>query len=92
MNNDIVQQWRSHVQSFQQQQKDSIMVFGLGWVVVSEKQCKQESLNDYRIIVAIYNVANQKPVQEHPHNTHNLDFLEKQCNAAMKKYSAQSNL
>ena len=56
--------------------------------IVNEKQGKQESLNCYRIITS---VSDQKALREQPHNTHNVDFLAKQCNAAMKKYSALSN-
>ena len=37
-------------------------------------------------------VANQNALQERPHNMHNVDFLERQWNAAMKNYSAPSNL
>ena len=37
------------------------------------------------------NDANQRALQERPHNMHNVDFLEKECIAGMK-YSAQSNL
>ena len=51
------------------------------WFVVNEKGGKQESLNHYRINM---DVADQKALQERPHNTHNIDFLEKQFNAAMK--------
>jgi hypothetical protein len=38
------------------------------------------------------NIANQNSLQECPHNIHKVDFLEKQCNAAMKNCSALSNL
>ena len=65
------------------------MVFGLVWLVVNEKQGKQESLNHNRIIM---DVDNQKALQEHPHNIHKVDFLEKQCNAAMNYYFTPSNL
>jgi hypothetical protein len=61
----------------------------LVWIVVNEEQGKQESLNHYRIIM---DVANQKALQEWPHNIHKVDYLEKQFNAAMKNYSALSNL
>jgi hypothetical protein len=63
--------------------------FNLGvWFVVTENPGKQESLNHYRIIM---DIANQKALPEWPHNTHNVDFLAKQCHAAMKKYLALSN-
>ena len=38
------------------------------------------------------NVANQKALQEQPHNTHKVGFLEKQCDSAMKNCSAPSNV
>ena len=73
MNSDVMQQWRTHTLPFQQE-KDSIVVFGLGWVglswvelgwvVVNEKQGKQESLSHYRIIMDMHNVANQKALQD----------------------------
>ena len=40
------------------------MVLGLVWFVVSEKRGKQESLNHYRIIMDMHNVANQKALHE----------------------------
>ena len=58
-----------------------------GFIAV-KKQGKQESLNHYRIIT---NVAVQKDLQEQPHNTHKVSFLERQCNSAMN-YSALSNV
>ena len=58
------------------------------WFVVSEKQGKQELLNQYRIIT---NLADQKDLQELPHNTHKVGFLEKQCDSAMN-YSSPSNV
>jgi hypothetical protein len=63
-------------------------LFGLVWFVVIEKQGKLVSLNHYRTIL---DVAHQKALQERPHNTHKVGFLEKECNAAMKKHSALSN-
>ena len=39
MNSDVMQQWWTHMQLFEQR-KDSIMVFGLVWFVVNEKQDK----------------------------------------------------
>jgi hypothetical protein len=68
MNSDVMQQLRTHTLP-SQQGKDSIVVFGLGWFVVNEKQGKQESLNHYRIIMDMHNVANQKALQECPLNT-----------------------
>ena len=41
------------------------------------------TLNHFRIIT---NVADQNDLQEQPHNTHKVGFVEKQCNAAMKHY------
>ena len=38
------------------------------------------------------NVANQKALQEQPHNTHKVGFLEKQCDSAMKNCSAPYNV
>jgi hypothetical protein len=38
------------------------------------------------------NVADQNALQELPHNTHKVGFLERPCNSAMKSCSAQSNL
>ena len=46
-------------------------------------------LNHYRIIT---NVADQNAVQEQPHNTHKVGFVEKQYDSAMKKCSAPSNV
>ena len=43
--------------------------------IVNEKRGKQESLNHYRIIT---NVDHQKDLQEQPHNTHKVHFLERQ--------------
>ena len=37
-------------------------------------------------------ITHQKALQEHSHNNHNIDFLERQCNSAMKNYSAPSNV
>ena len=37
------------------------------------------------------NVADQNALQERSHNTHKVGFVEKQCDSAMKKYSAPSN-
>ena len=88
MNSDEVQQWRTPTQLFQQG-IDSILVFGLGWLVVNEKRGKQELLNHYRIIL---DIANLKALQEQPRNTHKVHFLEKQCNAVMKIYLPLSNL
>ena len=47
---------------------------GLGWVVVNEKQGKQESLSHYRIIMDMHNVANQKALQECLPNTQQCRF------------------
>ena len=55
------------------------------WFVVSEKRGRQESLNHYRIIM---NVADQNALQEQPHNTHKVGFVEKQYDSAMKNCSA----
>ena len=38
------------------------------------------------------NVANQNAVQEQPHNTHKVGFVEKQYDSAMKNCSAPSNV
>ena len=38
------------------------------------------------------NVADQKALQEQPHDSHKVGFLEKQCNSAMKNCSAPSNV
>ena len=46
-------------------------------------------LNHYRIIT---NVADQNALQEQPHNNHKVNFLEKQCDSAMKNCSALSNV
>ena len=46
-------------------------------------------LNHYRIIT---NVADQNAVQEQPHNTHKVGFVEKQYDSAMKNCSAPSNV
>ena len=62
---------------------------GLVWFVVNEKHGKQESLNHYRIIT---NVADQNALQEQLHNPYKVGILEKQSNAAMKNYSALSNV
>jgi hypothetical protein len=59
-----------------------------GFIVIG-KQCKQESLNHYRIIT---NVADQNAIQEQPYNNHKVGFLEKQRNSAMKNCSALSNV
>ena len=71
-----------------QQGKDSIMVFGLVFIV-NEKWDKQKSLNHYRIITKI---ADQNALQEQPHNNHKVNFLEKRCNSAMKNCSALLNV
>ena len=57
--------------------------------IVDEKRGKQESLNHYRIIT---NVADQNALQEQLHNPYKVGILEKQSNAAMKNYSALSNV
>ena len=59
------------------------------WFVVNEIQGEQESLNHYRIIT---NIADQNALQEQPHNNHKVDFLERQCNSAMKNCLALSNV
>ena len=46
-------------------------------------------LNHYRIIT---NIADQNALQERSHNTHKVNILEKQCDSAMKKGSAPSNV
>ena len=46
-------------------------------------------LNQYRIIT---NIADQYALQEQPHNTHKVGFVEKQCDSAMKNCSALSNV
>ena len=79
MNSDVMQQWWTHTQLFQQG-KDCLV-----WFVVSEKRGKWELLNHYRIIM---NVADQNAIQEQPHNTHKVNILEKQCDSAMKNCSA----
>ena len=38
------------------------------------------------------NVADQKALQEQPHNTHKVGFVEKQYDSAMKNCSALSNV
>ena len=38
------------------------------------------------------NVADQNALQERSHNTHKANILEKQCDSAMKKCSAPSNV
>jgi hypothetical protein len=78
----------SHTLLFQQG-RDSIMMFVLVWIVFNEGNGKQESLNHYRIIM---DVDNQKALQERLYNNHKVNFLERQCNAAMKNCSAQSNV
>ena len=57
--------------------------------ILDEMQGKQESLNHYRIIT---NVADQNALQEQLHNPYKVGILEKQSNAAMKNYSALSNV
>jgi hypothetical protein len=57
----------------------------LVWFVVSEKQGNQELLNHYMIIT---NIADQNALQEQPHNTHKVGFVEKQYDSAMKNCSA----
>ena len=47
---------------------------GLGWVVVNEKQGKQESLSHYRIIMDMQIVVNQKALQEQPLSTQQCRF------------------
>ena len=63
-----MQEWRTHMQAFQQGRGTS-MVFGLVWFVINEKQGKLMSLTYYRIIMDMHNVANQKALQEWPQNT-----------------------
>jgi hypothetical protein len=65
------------------------VLFGLTCFVVIEKQGKQEMLSHYRIIM---DVDLQNALQKGPQNTHNIDFLAKQFNAAMKNYYALSNV
>jgi hypothetical protein len=48
-----------------QQGRDSIVVFGLVWFVVNKEQDKHKFLTHYRIIL---DIANQKALQECPHN------------------------
>ena len=86
MNSDVMQQWRTHTQLFQQR-KDSIMMSGLCFCQWT--QCKQESLNHYRIIT---NIADQQDLQEQAHNIHKVGYLERYYNLAMKICSAQSNV
>ena len=38
------------------------------------------------------NVADQDALQEQPHKTHKINILGKQCDSAMKKCSAPSNV
>ena len=38
------------------------------------------------------NVADQNALQERSHNTHKVNILGKQCDSAMKNYSAPSNV
>ena len=38
------------------------------------------------------NVADQNALQEQPHKTHKVGFVDKQCDSAMKNCSAQSNV
>ena len=64
----------------------------LGWFVVNEEQGEQESLNQNRITIDIYNVANQMPYRNSHTTPNNIGFLEKQSNIAMKNYSAPSNI
>ena len=59
------------------------------WFVVCEKRGMQELLHHYRYIM---DVADQNALQEQPHNTHKVGFVEKQCNSAMKNCSALSNV
>ena len=65
---------------------------GLVWfglVCCQWKQGKQELLHPFRIIT---NIADQNALQEQPHNTYKVGFLEKQCNSVMKNYSAMWNV
>ena len=55
MNSDVLKQFRTHMHLFQQG-RDSVVVFGLVWFVVNEKQGKQVFLNHYEVIM---DVANQ---------------------------------
>ena len=72
--------------------KEGTQLWCLGLFVVNEEQGKQESLNQYRIIMDMHDIANQKVFQQWLHNIHKVDFLEKQCHAAMKNCSAPINL
>jgi hypothetical protein len=45
-------------------------------------------LNHYTII----NIADQNALQEQPHNTHKVGFVEKQCDSPMMNCSALSNV
>ena len=83
MNSDVMQQWWTHTQLFQQG-KDSIIVFGLV-LLLMKKRGKWELLHLYTIIT---NVADQNALQEWPHNIYKAGFVEKQCDSAMKNYSA----
>jgi hypothetical protein len=56
--------------------------------IVDEKWGKRESLDHYRVIM---NVADQNALQEQPHNTHKVNYLEKQCDSAIN-YSVPSNV
>ena len=78
MNSDVLQQLGTHTLP-SQQEKDSIVVFGLGWFVVNEKQGKQESLNHYR---SIMDVTHKKALQECPLNTQQCRFSGKAILAA----------
>ena len=69
--------------------KERIQLCCLVWIVVNQKQGKQELLNQYWIIM---NTADQNDSQERPHNTHKVGFLEKQHNSAMMNCSAPSNV
>jgi hypothetical protein len=60
----------------------------LVWIVVNEKRGKHELLHHYKMIT---NVADQNALQEQPHNTHNVGFVEKQCDSTMN-CSALSNV
>ena len=84
MNSDVMQQWWTHTQPFQQG-KGWIVLFCFVWFVASEKRGKWELLNHYRIIM---NIADQNALQERSHNTHKVNILEKHCDSAMKNCSA----
>ena len=85
MNSVVMQQSKTHTCSFN---KEVTPLWCLGWLVLNEKQGKQESLNHYRIIM---NVPHQKVLQEQQPNIHKVGFVEKQSNTAMN-YSALSNV